>query len=320
MPARGHAVTLTQLAYAVAVDTHRHFERAAAACGVTQPTLSMQLRKLEGALGTALFDRRRVPVVPTTAGAALLAQARVVLREAARLDDLRVLASGTIAGELRLGVIPTLAPYLLPRLLDTLATRHPQLQLIVEERVTAELIAELRADALDAALIATRTDDAVLVSRTLFREPFVGYAGARHRLAGSARLTADDLSLGDLWILSEGHCLRTQVVTLCGQRTPARDGRRELGGDAGPLARIESGNLDSLARLVERGTGMTLLPALAAAALPTAAQRRLAIPFADPAPTRGIRMVRRRRGPRQHLVRLVAATTREVAREMLGIV
>ncbi|MGZ8471627.1 MAG: LysR substrate-binding domain-containing protein [Gemmatirosa sp.] len=287
------SLTLTQLAYVVAVDTHRHFGRAAAACHVTQPTLSMQLGKLERALGATLFDRTRAPVVPTELGALVAAQARVVLREAARVTELGRATDGAVSGELRLGVIPTLAPYLLPRVLDELARRHPLLALVVEERLTDDVLDGLRHDALDVALLASPAGPGPeLEERALFHEPFVGYVGAAHRLAGQDTLAAGDLSLDDLWLLAEGHCLRSDVVRLCGQRE-ARGARGATAAGPGG-ARFESGNLETLKRLVERGQGMTLLPALAAAELPTAAQRRLLRPFDDPAPSRTIRLVRRR--------------------------
>lgn len=311
-------ITLTQLAYAVAVDTHRHFERAARACNVTQPTLSMQLRKLEIALGVTLFDRTSTPVIPTDVGRVLIEQARVVLLESARLGELCDAASGVIAGELRLGVIPTLAPYLLPNVLEVAAERHPQLEIIIEERVTEAVFDGLRDDTLDAGLVATVVDSPGIISRTLFREPFLGYVSSGHRLSGKTKLEVSALSLDDLWLLSEGHCLRTQVVTLCQQRTQRRNASKNEGPGCTRLARFESGNLETLKRLVERGLGMTLLPALAAAALGTNAQRRMLIPFADPAPGRAIRLVRRRRHSREQAVRAVTAIVREVATTILA--
>ncbi|MDB4899695.1 MAG: oxyR [Gemmatimonadetes bacterium] len=313
-------ITLTQLAYVAALDTHRHFERAAAACNVTQPTLSMQIRKLETALGAELFDRSRSPVIPTDVGIAVIAQARVVLNEAGRLSQLGGAASGAIAGELRLSVIPTLAPYLLPRVLETIADRHPLLELVVEERVTESALDGLRDDTIDAGLVATDLDAPDIAQQQLFREPFVGYVSKGHRLAGRDRLLARDLSLADLWLLSEGHCMRAQVVTLCQQR------RRKSGvADAGApactrAARFESGNLETLKRLVERGNGMTLLPALAVADLATAAQRKLVIPFADPVPSRTVSVARRRTHFRQPLVAAVLSIVMEVATAVLGAV
>ena len=312
-------VTLTQLAYAVAVDTHRHFERAARACNVSQPTLSMQLRKLEASLGEALFDRSRSPVMPTDIGRVLIAQARVVLREAERLGDLRDAASGTIEGELRVGVIPTLAPYLLPAVLELLAERHPRVELVVQEEVTESVLDALRVDALDIGLVATATATPGFVSRKLFQEPFMAYVGTEHRLAGRSRIGVSDLSLHDLWLLADGHCFRTQVMSLCRQRGRA-SASVPRGGSAviAPMARFESGNLETLKRLVERGAGMTLLPALAAAELPTKAQRKLLIPFSDPVPGRAIRLVRRRPQVREHLVRALVEIVQEVAARALS--
>ncbi|MEO7368485.1 MAG: LysR substrate-binding domain-containing protein, partial [Gemmatimonadaceae bacterium] len=194
----GSSITLTQLSYAVALDKHRHFARAAKACNVSQPTLSMQLQKLETALGTTLFDRTRTPVIPTDMGIALLDQARVALREVARLGDLRDAASGTVAGELRLAVIPTLAPYLLPAVLERLGARHPQLELVVEERVTESVLQGIRDDTLDAGLVANEVETPGVIGRTLFHEPFFGYVSKSHRLAGRKRLAVNDLLLDDL--------------------------------------------------------------------------------------------------------------------------
>ena len=307
-------LTLTQLGYAVAVDTHRHFERAAAACNVSQPTLSMQLRKLESILGETLFDRRSAPVVPTEIGRVLIAQARVVLLEAARIGDLRDAASGIIEGEIRLGVIPTLAPYLLPAVLELLAERHPRIELVVREEVTESVLGALRVDTLDAGLVATITELPGIVSRKLFQEPFMAYVGAGHRLAGRERISVTDLSPDDLWLLADGHCFRTQVMSLCRQRGRSGAASHRVSSSAmAPLARFDSGNLETLKRLVERGTGMTLLPALAAAELTTAAQRRLLIPFSDPVPGRAIRLVRRRHHVREHLVRALVRVVQEVA-------
>ena len=307
-------LTLTQLSYAVAVDTHRHFERAAVACNVSQPTLSMQLRKLEITLGETLFDRRSSPVVPTDIGRVLIAQARVVLLEAARIGDLRDAASGTIEGELRLGVIPTLAPYLLPAVLELLAERYPRMELVVREEVTESVLGALRVDTLDVGLVATTTELPGIVSRKLFQEPFVAYVGAAHRLAGRERISVTDLSPDDLWLLADGHCFRTQVMSLCRQRRrTGAASQRGASGPIAPFARFDSGNLETLKRLVERGTGMTLLPALAAAELTTTAQRRLLIPFSDPVPGRAIRLVRRRHHVREHLVRALVRVVQDVA-------
>jgi LysR family hydrogen peroxide-inducible transcriptional activator len=292
-------MTLTQLSYVVAVDSHGHFGRAATACGVTQPTLSMQIGKLERTLGVTLFDRMHSPVIATDVGRAIVEQARVVLRSASRIPEISEEARGVVAGGLRLGVIPTLAPYLLPRFLDSLSRDNPHLELAVEELVTEAILDALRADSLDVGLIATPPGDARLTDHVLFSEPFVAYVSAGHRLARQRVVKAADLSLNDLWLLSEGHCLRSQSVAVCGERTRGAHGLR---------TRFESGNLETLKRLVERGTGMTLLPALAAAELATESQRSLVRPFANPAPVRQVRLVQRRADlKRRHVDALRAA-------------
>ena len=293
-------LSLTQLTYVVAVDTHRHFGYAAAACNVTQPTLSTQLSKLERALGVTLFDRSRSPVVPTEIGRHVIAQARITLREAARVVALPELAAGEVAGELRLGVIPTLAPYLLPQLLPEISRRYPRLELIIEERLTEGILDALRRESLDAALLATPVAGPEMSERPLFAEPFVGYVSAGHRLAGRPAIRPADLSLDDLWLLAEGHCFREQTVSLCRRRAARRGGDRRPACTSG--VRFESGNLETLKRLVERGVGMTLLPALAAADLCTEAQRALVRPFAELPPSREIRLVRPRSSLKGHLM------------------
>ncbi|GJG86964.1 hypothetical protein tb265_21450 [Gemmatimonadetes bacterium T265] len=218
-----------------------------------------------------------------------------MLREAARLGAIHDTLAGVVAGELRVGVIPTLAPYVLPQLVPALRARHPALELVVEERVTDDVVAGVRAGRLDAGLVASAARGPDLAERVLFTEPFVGYVSAGHRLAPRATLVPDDLSLDDLWLLAEGHCLRVQAVQLCRHRVRGRV-------TSAPSARFESGNLETLTRLVEGGEGMTLLPTLAAAGLRTAAQRRLLRPFRAPAPSREVRLVQPRRQRRAALV------------------
>jgi LysR family hydrogen peroxide-inducible transcriptional activator len=318
-------LTLTQLSYVVAVDTHGHFGRAAAACNVTQPTLSMQIGKLERALGVTLFDRTHAPVLPTSVGRLVVDQARDVLRSAARIPEICEETRGVVAGELRLGVIPTLAPYLLPRFLDDLTRRNPRLELSVEEMVTSAIVTGLRQETLDVGLVATPLGEAGLIERVLFAEPFVAYISADHRLAARATLTPDDLSLDDLWLLAEGHCFRAQTIAVCSER--ARHDRARHGDDGERpddrtrsctrRARFESGNLETLKRLVERGEGMTLLPALAALDLSSEAQRALVRPFARPAPAREVLLVRRRADLKRRLVdALVEAVLRALPEEL----
>lgn len=312
-------LTLTQLAYIVAVDAHGHFGRAAAACGVTQPTLSMQVGKLERQLGVTLFDRTHAPVVPTDVGRRVVRQAREVLRATARIPEICAESDAAVAGELRIGVIPTLAPYLLPRFLHDLARRHPQLELTVAELVTDDVAAGLRDETLDVGLVATPLAEPGFTEVPLFREPFVAYVHSAHRLAHQELLTPDDLSLDDLWLLSEGHCLRTQSIALCGERSRERPEGPVPAGELPSTrrTRFESGNLETLKRLVERGTGMTLLPWLAAAELGPEDAAASVRHFAEPAPSRAVRLVQRRTDLKRRLVdALVEAIARALPSEL----
>ena len=274
-------MTLTQLRYVVAVDRHRHFTRAADACGVSQPTLSMQIRKLEKELGVEIFHRGARRVRPTDVGRQVVEQARTVLEEADQLKVLAGLGEGTVAGELRLGVIPTVGPFVLPRALPALAARYPELTLVVEELKTSELLEGLGSETLDAALLATPSDLSGFRYRELFREPFVAYLAPDHPLRNRARIRPDDLDPGELWLLQEGHCFRDQVLDLCGRDSPAPAPDRPR-----PL-RFESGNLETLKRLVDEGGGMTLLPGLAVDRLSPEERSRVR-PFEAPAPSRTV--------------------------------
>jgi LysR family hydrogen peroxide-inducible transcriptional activator len=219
--------------------------------------------------------------------------------------------SPDVVGEVRLGVIPTLAPYLLPRLIQRLALDHPGLSLVVEERVTDDIVGRVRTRDLDAALVASDAASAELVERVLFTEPFVAYVSAAHRLALSSSVRPRDLSRDDLWLLSDGHCLRLQAVALC-KRRGSRTSKSAKHVPAGctSAVRFESGNLETIKRLIEQGIGMTLLPQLATLELHTDAQRRLVRPFVAPGPSRDVRLVQRRERAKQSLIGAVVDAIR----------
>lgn len=275
-------MTLTQLAYLVALDDHRHFGRAAEQCYVSQPTLSTQIQKLEEELGAQLFDRSRQPVLPTDLGRRVIAQARIVLRESARIRDIVAEDESEVAGELRLGVLPTLAPYLLPLVTHRFAAAFPRVAVTILELPTQRLLEMLATDQLDAALIATEENDAGLHVRTLFNERFVAYVSPGHRLADAEMIAVTDLDLADLWLLSDGHCFRDQVLDVCGQSDALRGIQRHT--------HFESGNIETLRKMVEWSGGMTLLPYLATLYLSDEQRARYVKPFADPAPSRDVRI------------------------------
>ena len=291
-------MTLTQLRYAVAVDTHRHFGKAAVQCCVTQPTLSMQLQKLEDELGFQLFDRTQQPVVPTDLGVRVLAQARVVLREQERIRDLIADVAHNMTGTLHLGIIPTLAPYVLPLVTVPFAEQYPGVQVQVREMTTAQIMEHLATDQLHAGLIATKEVKPGLESQVLFTEPFYAYVAPQHRLAGSPKIRPQDLVVDDLWLLSEGHCFRDQVLNLCGKASQA---------GCGNPVRFESGNLETLRILVNRTGGMTLLPYLATRYLSTEEQSYVHA-LAAPVSQRKVRVIYGHAYLKRHLIRAYVDT------------
>lgn len=281
-------MNLRDLRYLLAVAEHQHFGRAAAACGVSQPTLSVQIRKLETLLGVALFERTRRAVVPTAACGRLIGHVRTVVAEAdAMLAEARTLRD-PLAGRLRLGIIPTLAPYLLPLVFAPLREAFPALEVEPWEDQTTALLERLRAHDLDAALLATEVDGSDLASRSLFAEPFLAALPAEHPLAGRDVVTEAELA-PDILVLADGHCLRDQALAVCG--------RAEAAGGA-----LRAASLSTLLNMVAAGYGTTLIPGLAAGAAQDAGivLRPLAVPAG-----RTVRIVWRARFPRRAAVEAV---------------
>lgn len=291
-------MNLAQLRYVVALDEHRHFSRAARSCGVTQPTLSTQLAKLEHELGIEIFNRDRRPVEPTDLGRRIVDQARRVLREAGRFEELILEAREVVAGDLRVGVLPTLAPYLLPRFVSDLSRRHPGISLAVEELVTEQILEGLEAERLDIGVVATSEGKRGWIERELFQEPFVGYMAPGHPLLERDRLRREDLRIEDLWILHEGHCLRDQILELCEDLHSEGAGRRSV--------TFRSGNLETLKQMVDSSGGMTLLPGLALDRLQGAERDRVR-QFVEPAPARIVRLVQRKTYLKRSLIEAFTA-------------
>lgn len=272
-------MTLQQLQYIVAVDDTGQFSRAATACHVTQPTLTTMVRKLEDELGVRLFDRRSLPIRPTTDGEALLAQARVVLREATQMKALvKELRTG-ITGSYRIGIIPTLAPYLLPLFLARFADDHADAKFVIDERRTSRILSGLRSGELDIGILAGPLDDAELETIPLFREPFLVYLPSGHPLLKQRRVERKDLRKAPLWVLSEGHCLRDQTLGIC--QHPSSAGHENIV--------YSTGSIETLKRMVNSGSGLTLVPELSIAPGELHTRR-----FATPEPVREVVLVVRK--------------------------
>jgi LysR family hydrogen peroxide-inducible transcriptional activator len=276
-------ISLTQLEYVLAVDRHRNFGKAAKASHVSQPTLSMQLKKLEDDLGFPVFDRTKKPVLPTEGGLAVIAQARKVIDEWKRLSLLGKADGTELTGELRIAAIPTLAPYWIPLFLEAFSKRYPKVKLRIEELQTSQILAALDRDEVDAGLLVTPVENRTLQEEPIFYEPFHLWVRDDHPLAGKARIAEGDLDGCDMWLLNEGHCFRNQMLQICSlskKKTMLRN------------VTFESGNLETLKRLVERAGGYTLVPQLA---LPDKAPKGISIkPFRKPFPSREVSLVYRR--------------------------
>ena len=245
-------MNLRDLRYLLAVAEHAHFGRAAEACGVTQPTLSVQLRKLEDLLGVPLFERSNKAVTPTAACERLIGHVRAAVAEAEAILDVARTLRDPLAGRFRLGIIPTLAPYLLPLVFAPLREALPALELEPWEDQTAALLERLRTHELDAALLATEVDRPDLVSLPLFAEPFLAALPPEHPLAAQPVVSEAELAR-DILVLADGHCLRDQALEACGHSGA-------LGGT------LRASSLSTLLNMVAAGYGTTLIPGLAAGA------------------------------------------------------
>jgi len=284
-------MNLQQLEYIVALEEQQHFVRAAEACFVTQPTLSAMIQKLEEELGCLIFDRGKQPVRPTEEGTRIIAQARNILHEVNSLKEISHEKGDELKGSLRLAIIPTLAPYLLPLFLKHFTQAHPLVKLHIQELTTEEILTRLERDTLDAGIMATPSKHAGMNESPLFYEPFYVYAGKHAPLPNKQYLLAEDLDLDQLWLLEEGHCMRTQVMRLCELK---KQGHASLG------LQYASGSIESLIRMVDAYDGLTILPELAVYDWDQKRKKQLH-PFAAPVPEREISLVTYRKGNKQRL-------------------
>jgi LysR family hydrogen peroxide-inducible transcriptional activator len=294
-------MTLQELKYLVAIADHGRFIRAAEACHVGQPTLSTQLKKLEEILGVTLFERNKHRLIPTPIGEMIIEQARTALNVVRRIKELASFGLDPMHGRIRVGIIPTLGPYLVPSLLPRIRELYPQLQLFLREDLTANLLERLRSGRLDVLLLAlpVRGDD--LESMELFRESFTVALPAGHRLAARSAIDEAELANEKVLLLEEGHCLREQALAICG--AAPSDEREEL----------KATSLETLRQMVAAGIGCTLLPALAAVPGVGSVHSDLVEirPLAAPIPYRTIGIVWRQHYPREAAVRGLAALIRD---------
>jgi LysR family hydrogen peroxide-inducible transcriptional activator len=294
-------MTITQLEYIIALDTHRNFVNAADSCFVTQPTLSMQIQKLEDELGVKLFDRSKQPVVPTQIGEAIINQARNVLKEHSKIIELVKDEKGIIRGDLRVAIIPTIAPYLIPRFLIKFLDQYPDVNLIINELTTEQIIYHLKNDLIDCAIMASPIKDKNLNEETLYYEEFVAYVSKGNKLFKKNTLKYEDLDIGDIWILNEGHCMRSQVLNICSERKK---------GNSKTRFEYQTGSVETLKRIVEQGDGITILPELAIMDM-SDEQMELVRYFKSPEPVREISLFTHRHLVKKNLIKTLQATILE---------
>lgn len=276
-------MTLQQLEYIMAVARHGHFGRAADACNVTQPTLSAMIGKLEEEIGAKLFDRTRQPIVPTTVGELVIRRAREVLAQADSIRDIVLEEKQSLGGVFRIGILPTIAPYLLPRFFPQLMKKYPDLDIRVREMKTHEIKEALNWGDIDAGILATIEGLEDYEQTTLFYEKYMGYVSREDALFKKEVLrTADVAASRELWLLDEGHCFRDQMVRFCQMKSS----------QTSQLA-YNLGSMETFMRMVESGMGITFIPELAALQL-SEPQKELLRPFAIPVPTRQLILITRR--------------------------
>ncbi|MBX3254940.1 MAG: LysR family transcriptional regulator [Chitinophagaceae bacterium] len=274
-------MTFTQLEYIIALDTYRHFTLAADHCHVTQPTLSMQIQKLEEELGIIIFDRSKQPVMLTETGLEVLAQAKNIIRQRDALQDLIQHKKGILTGELRIGIIPTLAPYLLPLFIQQFSNKYAQVKLVVSEMTTDMIIRHLQEGSIDAGILITPLQHKGIKEHVLFYEELMLYVSKKNVLYKKQYVLAKDIDPDKLWLLEEGHCFRSQIENLCELRKMST---------VGSHFDYATGSIETLRRMVDLNDGITILPELATLDMP-AGQMQLIRHFKSPAPAREVSLV-----------------------------
>lgn len=295
-------MTLTQLEYVLAVYKHKHFGKAAESCFVTQPTLSMQLQKLEDELQLTIFDRSKSPIAPTDEGVMIIDQAQKIIKEQKRLFSLVEESKEEISGDFKLAVIPTLSPYVIPLFIRNFHKKYPKVRLQIFEHKTEDIIEMIKKDELDAALLATPLHEKSIVERVLYYEPFYLFLSPKHAYNKKVKIKQDDLDINEIWLLNKGNCFRDQVLNICA-RLDDRDKNQ---------INFESGNFETLKNMVLSGDGYTILPHMAANQL-NPHHKKYVKPFSTPVPTREVSLITHKDCLKQKIVDLLEE-------EILGVV
>lgn len=288
-------MTITQLEYVVAVATYKSFVAAAEKCFVTQPTLSMQIQKLEEELSVKIFDRNKHPILPTGIGELIIEQARTALAECERINEVIQVQQKKLSGTFKFAAIPTVAPNILPSLLENYSKHFPDMKLEVNEMETNQIITALRNNEIGAALVSTPLEEAGIKEYPLFYEPFVGYFSEEEKALKKRLIKPTDIELNKIWLLNEGHCMRNQIINLCSEQIQKLQAERPY--------RYESSNVETLRRMVDKNGGMAVLPEMATFEFSETQLERVRY-FEDPEPVREISLV-----TNDHFVRMSVLQT-----------
>jgi len=296
-------MTITQLKYVLAVAEHQNFTKAASHSFVTQPTLSMQIQKLEEELGVEIFNRNKKPIALTQVGKKIVEQAKNIVDESKRIQDIIEQQKGYVGGEFNLAIIPTVMPTLLPMFLNNFIKKYPKVNLKLYELNTGDILTKLKSGQIDAAIAATPLEDPLIKERPLYYEPFLGYIPKSHPLHKKDKLDPEDLNLNEILLLEDGHCFKDSILNLCKNRSLTTDL---------PYT-IESGSFETLIKLSHEGLGMTLLPYLHTLDLAEAQKENLK-EFTDPKPSREISLLYHKSELKPQIINVLHSTISGIVR------
>lgn len=303
-------MNIQQLEYIIAVDNNRHFAKAAEASFVTQPTLSMMIQKLEDELGVKIFDRSQLPVQPTAIGTQIINQARVIVSQVKQIKEIIQEEKGIVQGVFKLGIIPTIAPYLLPRLMQIHNENGYDIILVIEETTTGQIIEKLLNGALDGAILATPLKNEKIVEHPIYYERFYAYVSPKETsLYAKKELEEDDLNINRLWLLEEVHCFRSQILRICNMR------KRK---SSHSLFSYEAGSIGTLINIVDENSGLTIIPEMAIQEL-NDKQKKNVRPLKGISPVREISLITRREFLRERVLDIIISEVKKsVPKELLN--
>ncbi|KUL20032.1 MAG: hypothetical protein XE13_0166 [Proteiniphilum sp. 51_7] len=289
-------MNIQQLEYIVAVDNYRHFSKAAEASFVTQPTLSMMIQKLEDELGVKIFDRSQLPVQPTEIGTRVINQARLALAQVNQIKEIIQEEKGIVKGVFRLAIIPSISPYLLPKLMQVHRDNNYDIRIVISELTTGQIIKGLSNDSIDGAILATPLKEQGIIEHPIYYEQFLAYVSPREKaLYAKTSLEESDLTTARLWLLDEVHCFRTQILHLCNMKKRRNNQS---------IFSYEAGSIDTLINIVDQNEGLTVIPEMALSNL-SETQRKNVRPFRNNTPVREVSLITRKEFFRERLLNIL---------------